>query len=172
MPPASPLTRPAPRSPARQPAPAGARASRVTIKRDATAPTVAFDQAAPGDGATYPYGLVPAAPTCTANDATSGLTAAGCAVTGYSAAVGTHTVTASATDMAGNVGSTARTYTVEPWTLHGFFAPVDMPDVWNSVKGGSTVPLKFRVFQGTTELTDVATIGSVVHHPPGGLRVR
>ena len=132
----------------------------VTIKRDATEPTVAFDQAAPGDGATYPYGLVPAAPTCTADDATSGLTAGGCAVTGYSAAVGTHTVTATATDMAGNVGSTARTYTVEPWTLHGFFAPVDMPDVWNSVKGGSTVPLKFRVFQGTTELTDVATIGA------------
>ena len=144
----------------------------VTIKRDATAPTVAFDQATPGDGATYPYGLVPAAPTCTANDATSGLTAAGCAVTGYSAAVGTHTITASATDMAGNVGSTARTYTVEPWTLHGFFAPVDMPDVWNSVKGGSTVPLKFRVFQGATELTDVTAIGGVVHHPPVGLRVR
>ncbi len=42
------------------------------------------------------------------------------------------------------------------WTLSGFTAPVDMA-IRNTVKGGSTVPLKFKVGQGTTELTDPAT---------------
>ena len=39
------------------------------------------------------------------------------------------------------------------WTLKGFYQPVDMNGVWNTVKSGSTVPLKFEVFAGTTELT-------------------
>jgi hypothetical protein len=30
--------------------------------------------------------------------------------------------------------------------------------VWNTVKGGSTVPLKFEVFAGSTELTSTAAI--------------
>jgi hypothetical protein len=33
--------------------------------------------------------------------------------------------------------------------------------VLNTVKGGSTVPLKFEVFKGTTELTDVAVVNSL-----------
>ena len=32
-----------------------------------------------------------------------------------------------------------------------------MNGVVNTVKGGSTVPLKFEVFAGTTELTDTAS---------------
>ncbi len=36
------------------------------------------------------------------------------------------------------------------WTLQGFFQPVDMGAfVLNTVKGGSTVPLKFKIFAGT-----------------------
>ena len=30
--------------------------------------------------------------------------------------------------------------------------------VWNTVKNGSTVPLKFEVFAGSTELTDIAVV--------------
>ena len=30
--------------------------------------------------------------------------------------------------------------------------------VWNSVKGGSTVPLKFEVFAGMTELTNTSAV--------------
>ena len=44
-------------------------------------------------------------------------------------------------------------YSVAAWTLKGFYQPVDMNGVWNTVKGGSTVPLKFEVFAGSTELT-------------------
>jgi hypothetical protein len=51
---------------------------------------------------------------------------------------------------------------INAWTFRGFYQPVDMSvgttTVYNSVKGGSTVPLKFEVFAGLTELTDVASI--------------
>lgn len=51
---------------------------------------------------------------------------------------------------------------VEKWNLNGFFQPVDMNGVWNVVKGGSTVPLKFEVFDGSTELTNVSAIDDFV----------
>jgi hypothetical protein len=61
-------------------------------------------------------------------------------------------------------------YDVLAWTLKGFFKPVDMtppssPTVWNTVKGGSTVPLKFEVFAGTTELTDISVVESFLVAP-------
>ncbi len=40
--------------------------------------------------------------------------------------------------------------------MKGFYAPVDVNGVLNTVKGGSTVPLKFEVFAGSTELTDTS----------------
>jgi hypothetical protein len=46
------------------------------------------------------------------------------------------------------------------WTLKGFFQPVDMNGVYNIVKNGSTVPFKFEVFAGPTELTDISYIQS------------
>ena len=46
--------------------------------------------------------------------------------------------------------------------LKGFYQPVDMSTgstiVWSTVKNGSTVPLKFEVFAGATELTTTSTI--------------
>jgi YDG domain/MBG domain (YGX type) len=51
--------------------------------------------------------------------------------------------------------------TIGAWTFNGFFQPVDMNGVYNTVKGGSTVPLKFKLFKGTTELTDTAKITSL-----------
>lgn len=50
---------------------------------------------------------------------------------------------------------------VNPWKLRGFYSPVDMSGVWNTVKGGSTVPLKFEVFNGSTELTDTSVITGI-----------
>jgi hypothetical protein len=47
-----------------------------------------------------------------------------------------------------------------PMEITGFYAPVDMNGVVNTVKGGSTVPLQFEVLQGDVELTDVAIIAS------------
>lgn len=53
------------------------------------------------------------------------------------------------------------TLTIIAWTLTGFYQPVDMPNsgiVWNSVKGGSTVPLKFEIFAGAVERTEVGSV--------------
>jgi hypothetical protein len=129
----------------------------ATVRIDKTAPTVNLT-GGPAEGASYYYGSVPAAPSCSAFDALSGLTAAGCQVSGYDTSVGGHTVTASATDVAGNVRTATVHFTVLAWTAKGFYSPVDMGGTLNVVKGGSTVPLKFELFSGSTELTDTASI--------------
>lgn len=134
--------------------------SSPAVKIDKTPPTIAL-VGGPANGASYYFGSVPAAPTCTASDSLSDLAAA-CSVSGYSSAVGPHTVTASATDNAGNSASASSSYTVLAWTLSGFYSPVDMNSVVNIVKGGSTVPLKFEVLAGATELTATSVVQSFV----------
>ena len=99
---------------------------------------------------------MPSSPTCSGADTTSGL--ASCEVSGYGTTVGVHTVTAVATDGAGNSSTESHTYTVKGWTINGFYQPVDMSGVWNTVKNGSTVPLKFEVFAGATELTNTSIV--------------
>ncbi|PFG38230.1 hypothetical protein ATJ97_0702 [Georgenia soli] len=124
-------------------------------KVDQTAPaTPTFVGGPTGD---YFYGSDPAAPTCTSTDEVSGL--ASCVVTGGGTAVGAHSYTATATDNAGNTSTATLTYEVLPWTLKGFTSPVNMGGVWNTVKGGSTVPLKFEAFAGT-ELTSTTVVKS------------
>ncbi|HJR79493.1 MAG TPA: PxKF domain-containing protein [Anaerolineales bacterium] len=137
---------------------AGSTVSGINI--DKTAPSVSL-VGGPADGGSYYFGSVPAAPTCSASDALSGLAGA-CSVSGYGTTVGSHTVIASASDNAGNSASASATYTVLAWTLNGFYAPVDMSGVYNLVKGGSTVPLKFEVFAGLTELTSTSVVLSFV----------
>jgi hypothetical protein len=108
------------------------------------------------DGQQFYFGNVPSAPTCTATDSGSGVNSDGCKVTGYATTVGPQTLTFTATDIAGNTATQTIKYTVLPWTLKGFYQPVDMDAssiVTNTVKGGSVVPLKLEIFQGTTELT-------------------
>jgi hypothetical protein len=54
-------------------------------------------------------------------------------------------------------------FVIGAWTTAGFYQPVDMSTtvvVWNTVKGGSTVPLKFNLRAGTTEKTSVSDISS------------
>ncbi len=123
---------------------------------DTAAPTGVSFTNGPAEGARYYTNTVPAAPTCTATDGQSGL--ASCTVSGYSAAEGTHTLAATATDNAGNTATATRTYTVKNLLRKGFYQPVDMNGVWNSIKGGNTVPLKFEVFDGTTELTSTTAV--------------
>jgi len=43
------------------------------------------------------------------------------------------------------------------YSAQGYFAPVDR-GVHNTIKGGNSVPLKFRVFDGETEITDPAIL--------------
>ena len=124
---------------------------------DLTAPIITW-VGGPTDGGSYYFGFVPAAPTCEATDALSGPD--GCGVTGYLNTLGLNTLTATAHDVAGNETVKTRSYTVLAWTLNGFYQPVDMDGVWNTVKGGSTVPLKFNIYAGTTELTNVSAVAS------------
>jgi hypothetical protein len=64
-------------------------------------------------------------------------------------------------DNVGNSGSSSIDYSVLAWTLKGFYQPVDMNDYVNTVKNGSTVPLKFNVFAGATELTNTSAVKSL-----------
>jgi len=51
--------------------------------------------------------------------------------------------------------------TSDMMTILGFYHPVDMGGVLNTVKNGATVPLKFEVFEGATELTDTSVVESL-----------
>ena len=117
----------------------------------------------PNASGSYDFGNVPAAPTCTAKDDVSDLPANGCVVSGYSSAVGSHTLTATATDNAGRTATATRSYTVAAASAKGFYSPVDMGNVTNTVKGGSTVPLKFELFGGVsnTEQKALNAVSSV-----------
>lgn len=75
------------------------------------------------------------------------------------------TATASATypgDANHLAGEGSATFAIEAWKLNGFYKPVDMgATMLNIVKGGSTVPLKFAVLAGTTEVTELAKLSAV-----------
>ena len=129
------------------------------INIDKTPPTVSL-VGGPANGGTYYFGFVPAAPTCSASDALSGLDGS-CSVSGYGTGVGSHTVTARTTDKAGNSASVSATYTVRAWSLKGFYAPVAMNGVYNVVRSGSRVALKFEVFAGPKELSDTSVVRSL-----------
>src|SRR5215211_5631609 len=75
--------------------------------------------------------------------------------------VGSYNVLAKITDN-NYQGQTTGTLVISPWNLKGFYQPVDMGDVLNTVKNGATVPVKFELFSGTTELTSTSAASSVV----------
>jgi hypothetical protein len=67
---------------------------------------------------------------------------------------GTYTVIPSGvTSTNYNISFVNGTLTIGAWTITGFYQPVDMNTptmlIWNTVKGGSTVPLKFNIYAGT-----------------------
>jgi hypothetical protein len=79
-------------------------------------------------------------------------------------AVGIYNDTWTFIDAAGNYNSTSGTIvdTIKSWTATGFYPPVSMSitstPVWNEVKGGSTVPLKFNIYAGSVEQTSIAAV--------------
>ena len=75
-------------------------------------------------------------------------------------APGSTEVNCSATDSHNNRSSGSFIVTVT-FRLSGFYSPIDMNGVTNTVKGGSTVPMKFEVFAGATELTSTSAILSI-----------
>lgn len=82
-------------------------------------------------------------------DALSGVVGGASCGTVSSAAIGTHTVTCTAVDAAGNVGSGTATYSVVfGWS--GFFQPIDNTPaggdvVFNKAKAGQSIPAKFSL---------------------------
>ena len=103
-------------------------------KIDLSDPTATFDASI---GSVY-FGSVPAAPTCTSIDDVSGPD--GCTVSGYGAAVGSHTLTAAAQDAPGRTSTAAQTYAVLPWKLRGFYRP----STWAECGTPSRVAAPFR----------------------------
>ena len=87
-----------------------AEATLTDIKVDLSDPSELNFVGGPAAGSEHPSGSDLTAPTCTAEDTASGV--ASCEVTGYSTAVGTHTLTATATDNAGRTATATRTYTI------------------------------------------------------------
>ena len=133
----------------------------VMYPSDTTPPTITWI----GDivnGDSFYFNFVPSEPICAASDDLSGVDGA-CSITGFATTTGGHTLLATARDKAGNQAIEVRTYTVLPWTLKGFYQPVDMYGIYNLVKGGSTVPLKFEIFAGPTELTDISYVRSLTY---------
>jgi hypothetical protein len=71
---------------------------------------------------------------------------------------GEHVIGLRVTNAGGLSDTDTVVVTVLAWRLNGFYQPVDMNGIVNIVKNGSTVPLKFEVFAGESELTDIADI--------------
>ncbi len=124
---------------------------------DTTAPVISVPAniTVPGtslSGATVSY-------IASASDVVDGIFAPTCSpVSGATFGYGTTTVNCSATDNAGNSATASFTVTVT-FGRFGFYSPVDMGGTLNLIKGGQTVPLKFEVFAGPTEVTSTSLVG-------------
>jgi len=115
----------------------GTSSQSVTIKRDATAPTLS-PSVSPNPVTLN--GSATATPN--ASDATSGVASSSCDAVDTSS-VGTHSVNCTATDNAGNTTSASASYSVI-YNWSGFFQPVDN-FIINVAKAGQAIPLKWRL---------------------------
>jgi hypothetical protein len=96
------------------------------------------------------------------SDAVDGAGAAICTpASGSQFALGNTTVTCNATDAAGNAATSTSFVVSVTLQLKGFYQPVDMGSVLNTVKNGSTVPLKFEIFASGTELTSISVVDTL-----------
>jgi CSLREA domain-containing protein len=137
------------------------------IKVDTNAPTnIAFSGI---QAKLYPVNSLPPSNSisCTASDSVSGFH--DCVVAGYSNAIGSHTLTATATDNAGNHSTSTLTYTVG-FQAGNILAPVAAPSGDQTsptapdlqvFKIKSTVPLKFQFYLDSAKTTLMTT-------PPAG----
>jgi hypothetical protein len=74
------------------------------------------------------------------------------------------------TDVTGNYNGASGTVVdrIRHWTTAGFYQPVDMSGsniVWNTIKGGSTVPLKFNLYAGSANRTSVGDVSGFAFAP-------
>jgi hypothetical protein len=113
-----------------------------TTGPDLTLPANITTGATSAAGATVSY-------SASASDLVDGSVTVNCTPpSGSTFAPGTTTVNCSATDAEGNTTNGSFTVTVSfDWTM--FFAPVDNNNVVNVIKGGQSVPLKWRISDGS-----------------------
>ncbi|MCA1826283.1 MAG: PxKF domain-containing protein [Myxococcales bacterium] len=129
------------------------------IARDTIAPVVTLN--GPADGATYLLGTVPGA-SCSTTDAGGAGVRTAATLTVSGGPVGAVTATCGgAVDNVGNIGNVVVVrYTVVAYTFVGFGAPLDGAST--TVKGGSTVPVKFQIFDWNGALvTDTSVIAAI-----------
>jgi hypothetical protein len=128
---------------------------KVTVV-DTTGPLVAV----PADitvGPTGPSGAAVTYSGQSATDLVDGPRPVSCDVpSGSVFGFGATEVTCTATDETGNVGTSSFTVTVSDFTFLGFFQPIDAQPALNTVKAGSTVPVKWKL-QGAAGLEITST---------------
>ena len=133
----------------------------AAFKIDLSDPTNVAFIGGPAAGSSHDFGSVPAAPTCTAD---------GCRLwpQGLRRHRLQHRRGHPHDDRDGHRQRWSTrprrrcSYTVLAASAKGFYQPVDMNGVYNTVKGGSTVPLKFELFRRHPNRADhVTTITSV-----------
>jgi hypothetical protein len=111
-------------------------------------------------GATVSY-------TPTANDAVDGTVPVICKpASPHLFPITTTTVTCTASDSLGNTATGTFKVKVTVTFGEGFKKPIENGNVYNVVKGGATVPMKFSIF-GTTEITDTSVIHSLKYRAVG-----
>lgn len=120
------------------------------------------------NGATYTLGAAPAA-SCSTTDSASGVAAqATLTITGgTSNGVGHFTATCSgATDSAGNAASPVRAGYDVQYVFTGFFSPVSGGSDGRTFKGGSSIPLKWRLQNAQGDyITSLSAIAAVQAAP-------
>lgn len=116
----------------------GTASQSVTIKRDATAPTL---NPTVSPNPVLFNGTATADPN--ANDNLSGVASSSCGSVDTSS-VGANSVTCSAEDNAGNTNTATANYSVQ-YGFIGFTSPVDNPGLQNVAKAGQAIPLKWRL---------------------------
>jgi hypothetical protein len=136
----------------------------VTVQ-DTTPPTIDFHADVGPIDATGLDGAIVIYTSPATHDLVDGDGVATCLpASGSTFALGDTTVTCNATDFHGNAATPTYFKVMVRVQLYGFFQPVDMDGVINVVKGGSTVPLKFKIFAGTTEITDIDYIKTFTYN--------
>lgn len=116
----------------------GTTSQSVTIKRDATAPTLA-PTVSPNP--VFLHGTATATPN--ASDALSGIASQSCGAVNTST-VGAQSVLCTATDNAGNSANANANYQVT-YNFVGFFQPVDNVPTLNIAPAGSSISVKFSL---------------------------
>lgn len=110
----------------------------VTVKRDATAPTL---NPTVSPNPVFLNGLATATPN--ASDARSGIASSSCAAPNTTT-VGSKSINCTATDNAGNTATASANYRVI-YNFSGFLQPVNNAPVVNSAAAGQSIPVKFSL---------------------------